>query len=153
MALQNMTGFQWIGSESWISDLNTANAEWQHVLKGSLGFAIPKAEITGLGEFLTKLNPASDIPIYRELWETIFQCKLPPQENVEMKQLCKSNESLTQAKNLYTDVSDFRIANNVYKAVYAVVYSCIAVMDVHRGTVDKVVMCVQTLQITSNRER
>ncbi|GAA6103057.1 uncharacterized protein LOC113652556 [Tachysurus ichikawai] len=57
MALQNMTGFQWIGSESWISDMNTANAEWQHILKGSMGFAIPKAEINGLREFLTNLNP------------------------------------------------------------------------------------------------
>ncbi|XP_053479653.1 extracellular calcium-sensing receptor-like [Ictalurus furcatus] len=123
MALQNMTEFQWIGSESWISDLNTANAEWQHVLKGSLGFAIPKAKINGLGEFLTKLNPASDIAIYKELWETIFQCKLSTQENVEMKQLCKSNESLTQVQNLYTDVSDLRIASNVYKAVYAVAYA------------------------------
>ncbi|XP_053479652.1 extracellular calcium-sensing receptor-like [Ictalurus furcatus] len=123
MALQNMTGFQWIGSESWISDLNTANAEWQHVLKGSVGFAIPKAKMNGLGEFLTKLNPASDIAIYKELWETIFQCKLSTQQNVEMKQLCKSNESLTQVQNLYTDVSDLRIANNVYKAVYAVAYA------------------------------
>ncbi|XP_047010552.2 extracellular calcium-sensing receptor-like [Ictalurus punctatus] len=123
MALQNMTEFQWIGSESWISDLNTANAEWQHVLKGSVGFAIPKAKINGLGEFLTKLNPASDIAIYKELWETIFQCKLSTEENVEMKQLCKSNESLTQVQNLYTDVSDLRIANNVYKAVYAVAYA------------------------------
>ncbi|XP_053534153.1 extracellular calcium-sensing receptor-like [Ictalurus punctatus] len=123
LALQNMTGFQWIGSESWISDLNPANVQWQHVLTGSLGFAIPKAEITGLGEFLTKLNPASDIAIYKELWETVFQCKLSTQENVEMKLLCKSNESLTQVQNLYTDVSDLRIANNVYKAVYAVAYA------------------------------
>ncbi|XP_047009577.2 extracellular calcium-sensing receptor-like [Ictalurus punctatus] len=123
MALQNMTGFQWIGSESWISDFNTANAEWQHVLKGSVGFAIPKAKINGLGEFLTRLNPTSDIAIYKELWETIFQCKLSTQENVEMKQLCKSNESLTQVQNLYTDVSDLGLANNVYKAVYAVAYA------------------------------
>ncbi|XP_026783505.3 extracellular calcium-sensing receptor-like [Pangasianodon hypophthalmus] len=123
MVLQNMTGFQWIGSESWISDLNTANAEWQHILKGSVGFAIPKAKINGLGEFLTKLNPASNIAIYKEVWETIFQCKLLTQENVKMKQLCKSNESLTQVQNLYTDVSDLRLANNVYKAVYAVAYA------------------------------
>ncbi|KAF5895971.1 extracellular calcium-sensing receptor-like, partial [Clarias magur] len=123
MALQNMTGFQWIGSESWISDLNTANAEWQYILKGSLGFAIPKAKINGLGEFLIKLNPASDIAIYKELWETIFQCKFQTQEAVEMKQLCKGNESLTQVQSIYTDVSDLRIANNVYKAVYSVAYA------------------------------
>ncbi|XP_060780461.1 extracellular calcium-sensing receptor-like [Neoarius graeffei] len=123
MVLENMTGFQWIGSESWISDLNTANSEWQHILKGAVGFAIPKTKINGLGEFLTKLKPASNIAIYKELWETIFQCKLPTQENIKTKQLCKSNESLTQVQNLYTDVSDLRLANNVYKAVYAVAYA------------------------------
>ncbi|XP_053356877.1 extracellular calcium-sensing receptor-like [Clarias gariepinus] len=123
MALQNMTGFQWIGSESWISDFNIANAEWQHILKGSLGFAIPTAKINGLGEFLSKLNPASDIAIYKVLWETIFQCKLPIQNTVQMTQLCKGNESLSQVQNIYTDVSDLRIANNVYKAVYAVAYA------------------------------
>ncbi|XP_060780464.1 extracellular calcium-sensing receptor-like [Neoarius graeffei] len=123
MFLQNMTGFQWIGSESWISDFNTANDEWQHILKGSVGFGIPNTKISGLGEFLTKLNPASETAIYKKLWETIFLCKLPTQENVEMKQLCKSNESLTQVQNLYTDVSDLRVANNVYKAVYAVAYA------------------------------
>ncbi|XP_058242958.1 extracellular calcium-sensing receptor-like [Hemibagrus wyckioides] len=123
MVLQNMTGFQWIGSESWISDLNTANAEWQHILKGSVGFAIPKANINGLGSFLTKLTPDSHVALYKEVWETIFQCKLLTQENVEMKQLCQGNESLTHVQNMYTDVSDLRIANNVYKAVYAVAYA------------------------------
>ncbi|XP_027017489.2 extracellular calcium-sensing receptor-like [Tachysurus fulvidraco] len=122
MVLQNMTGFQWIGSESWISDVNTGNAEWQHVLKGSVGFAIPKASINGLGSFLTKLNPA-DVSFHKEVFETIFQCKFLTQENADMKQLCKGNESLTQVPNIYTDVSDLRIANNVYKAVYAVAYA------------------------------
>ncbi|XP_058242953.1 extracellular calcium-sensing receptor-like [Hemibagrus wyckioides] len=123
MALQNVTGFQWIGSESWISDMNTANTEWQHILEGSMGFAMPKAQIKGLGEFLTKLNPASDAAIFKELWETIFDCKLPTQENVQIKQMCKGNESLSQVQNLYTDVSELRVANNVYKAIYAVAYA------------------------------
>ncbi|XP_053090973.1 extracellular calcium-sensing receptor-like [Pangasianodon hypophthalmus] len=123
MALQNLTGFQWIGSESWISSINPAIVQWQHLLIGSMGFAMPKAQIKGLWEFLTKLNPASDAAIYKELWETIFDCKLPTQENIEMKEMCKGNESLSQVQNLYTDVSELRIANNVYKAVYAVAYA------------------------------
>ncbi|XP_060734345.1 extracellular calcium-sensing receptor-like [Tachysurus vachellii] len=122
MVLQNMTGFQWIGSESWISDVNTANAEWKHILKGAVGFAIPKASINGLGSFLTKLNLVTDVSLYKEVFETIFQCKFLTQENVEMKQ-CKGNESLTQVQNSTTDVTDLRIANNVYKAVYAVAYA------------------------------
>ncbi|KAF5895979.1 extracellular calcium-sensing receptor-like, partial [Clarias magur] len=123
MALQNLTGFQWIGSESWISALNPAIAEWQHLLLGSMGFAMPKAQIKGLGEFLTKLNPTSAAAIYKELWETIFECKLPTQEYFDMKEMCKGNESLSQVQNLYTDVSELRVANNVYKAVYAVAHA------------------------------
>ncbi|XP_060779024.1 extracellular calcium-sensing receptor-like [Neoarius graeffei] len=123
MASQNLTGFQWIGSESWISDMNTANAEWQHLLKGSMGFTIPKAQINGLREFLTNLNPASGVDAYTELWETIFDCKFPTQGNVEIKKLCKGNESLSEVQNHYTDVSELRLAHNVYKAVYAVAYA------------------------------
>ncbi|XP_058244073.1 extracellular calcium-sensing receptor-like [Hemibagrus wyckioides] len=123
MALQNLTGFQWIGSESWISDMNTANAEWQHILKGSMGFAIPKAEINGLREFLTNLSPSSGVALYQEVWETIFDCKFPTQDNVEIKHICKGNENLNQVQNHYTDVSELRLAHNVYKAVYAVAYA------------------------------
>ncbi|XP_027017488.2 extracellular calcium-sensing receptor-like [Tachysurus fulvidraco] len=123
MVLQNITGFQWIGSESWISDLNTSKAEWKHILKGSVGFAIPNTKIDGLGSFLNKLNPMSDVAVYKELWETIFDCKFPTEDNTELKQLCKGNESLSHVQNIYTDVSDLRVANNVYKAVYAVAYA------------------------------
>ncbi|XP_060780457.1 extracellular calcium-sensing receptor-like [Neoarius graeffei] len=123
MALQNLTGFQWIGSEGWISENNPDYAQWQHLLKGSMGFAIPKAQIKGLGQFLTKINPASDATIYKELWETIFECKLPTQEKADMKQMCKGDESLSQVQNLYTDVSELGVASNVYKAVYAVSYA------------------------------
>ncbi|XP_053356551.1 extracellular calcium-sensing receptor-like [Clarias gariepinus] len=123
MVLQNMTGFQWIGSESWISDINPANIQWQHVLKGAMGFAMPKAQIKGLEEFLAKLSPASAVSLYKELWETIFDCKFSTQENAEMKQVCTGYETLSEFQNQYTDVSELRVANNVYKAVYAVAYS------------------------------
>lgn len=123
IALQNITGIQWIGSESWISDMNIAIAEWQHILRGSMGFAIPKAKIDGLGEFLTKLNPSSDVYLHKELWEVIFECKLAKKDNAELKDTCKGNESLNEVQNQYTDISELQIANNVYKAVYAVAHA------------------------------
>uniref|UniRef100_A0A671SGI3 Extracellular calcium-sensing receptor-like n=1 Tax=Sinocyclocheilus anshuiensis TaxID=1608454 RepID=A0A671SGI3_9TELE len=123
IAQHNITGLQWIGSESWISDMNIATGKWQQILRGSMGFAIPKAEITGLKEFLIKLNTSSDIDLYKELWETIFQCKLPSQETAGSKIMCKGNESLNNVQNQYTDVTELQIANNVYKAVYAVAYA------------------------------
>ncbi|XP_059363106.1 extracellular calcium-sensing receptor-like [Carassius carassius] len=123
IAQQNITGLQWIGSESWISDMNIATGKWHQVLRGSMGFAIPKAEIRGLREFLTNLNQSSDIPLYKELWETLFQCKLPPQETTGSIIMCEGNESLNNVQNQYTDVTELQIANNVYKAVYAVAYA------------------------------
>ncbi|RXN33007.1 extracellular calcium-sensing receptor-like protein [Labeo rohita] len=123
IAQQNITGLQWIGSESWISDMNIATGKWQQILRGSMGFAIPKAEIRGLKDFLTKLNPSSDIELHKELWETIFQCKLPPQETSGSQIMCKGNESFNNVQNQYTDVTELQIANNVYKAVYAVAYA------------------------------
>ncbi|XP_062861005.1 extracellular calcium-sensing receptor-like [Trichomycterus rosablanca] len=123
MALQNITGFQWIGSESWISDINIANAEWRHVLKGSMGFALPKAKIDGLREFLTNLDPSSDVDLYKELWETTFQCKLPSVGNAGTEGICKGDEKFSEVHNQYTDVSELRISSNVYKAVYAVAHA------------------------------
>ncbi|XP_064159086.1 extracellular calcium-sensing receptor-like [Anguilla rostrata] len=123
LSLQNVTGLQWIGSESWISDSNIATGEWQHILRGSLGFAIPKAKIRGLKEFLLSIHPSAGIPIYNKLWETIFGCMLPTPDNKENANLCSGTESLSAVKNQYTDVSELQIANNVYKAVYAVAHA------------------------------
>ncbi|XP_052007769.1 extracellular calcium-sensing receptor-like [Xyrauchen texanus] len=151
IAQQNITGLQWIGSESWISDTNIATGKWQDILKGSMGFAIPKAEIKGLGEFLTKLNPASGIDLYKELWETIFQCKLSP-ENAVGVNMCKGNESIINVQNQYTDVTELQIANNVYKAVYAVAHalnstiSC-SELDTNQGSTSKCLEKLNTRQV------
>lgn len=76
-----------------------------------------------MAEFLTKLDPDSDVDLYKKLWETIFECKLPTREKVEVKEICKGNKKLSEIQNPYTDVSELQIANNVYKAVYAVAYA------------------------------
>ena len=123
LSLQNVTGLQWIGSESWISDSNIATGEWQHILRGSLGFAIPKAKIGGLKEFLLSIHPSAGIPIYNKLWETMFGCLLHIPENKEDDNVCSGTERLSDLQNQYTDVSELQIANNVYKAVYAVAHA------------------------------
>uniref|UniRef100_A0A3Q2CHG4 Olfactory receptor C family, h1 n=1 Tax=Cyprinodon variegatus TaxID=28743 RepID=A0A3Q2CHG4_CYPVA len=86
---QNVTGLQWVGSESWITAKYLAKKRYSGILTGSLGFAIRKAKIPGLQEFLLKVNPSKD-----------------PQSN-----------------NEFTNVSELRISNNVYKAVYAVAHA------------------------------
>ncbi|KAA0714825.1 hypothetical protein E1301_Tti016091 [Triplophysa tibetana] len=142
LAQQNITGLQWIGSESWISDMNIATGKWQHILRGSMGFSIPTAEIRGLAEFLTKLSPSSGVALYKELWENVFGCKIPSQETALSGNICKGNESLINVQNQYTDVTDLQIANNVYKAVYAVAHTLNRTMncskwDLNQGGVNK----------------
>ncbi|XP_063061377.1 extracellular calcium-sensing receptor-like [Engraulis encrasicolus] len=121
LAHENITGLQWIGSESWISDKNIATGQWHNILQGSMGFAIPKATIKGLREFLVNLDQSTDVPLYQELLETVFGCQLKRDSNSDQVE-CSGTERLIDVDNQYSDVSDLQIANNVYKAVYAVAH-------------------------------
>ncbi|MGH0140298.1 UNVERIFIED_CONTAM: hypothetical protein FKN15_046079 [Acipenser sinensis] len=125
MLLQNITGFQWIGSEAWISDKNLAAGESYRILGGALGFIVGNAEITGLEEFLLNVRP-SDTPGssgLKDFWETIFSCTLTTQNKTASVNPCTGSENLAKVKNQYTDVTDLGTANDVYEAVYAVAHS------------------------------
>ncbi|KAK2847351.1 hypothetical protein Q5P01_010350 [Channa striata] len=43
LSLHNLTGYQWVGSEGWIFDSQTAEKDQHHVLDGAIGLSIPKA--------------------------------------------------------------------------------------------------------------
>uniref|UniRef100_A0A3Q2CH96 Olfactory receptor C family, h1 n=1 Tax=Cyprinodon variegatus TaxID=28743 RepID=A0A3Q2CH96_CYPVA len=120
---QNVTGLQWVGSESWITAKYLAKKRYSGILTGSLGFAIRKAKIPGLQEFLLKVNPSKDpqSSLLREFWETTFDCRF--QSNIPGTKLCSGSERLQDADNEFTNVSELRISNNVYKAVYAVAHA------------------------------
>ncbi|XP_041120314.1 extracellular calcium-sensing receptor-like isoform X2 [Polyodon spathula] len=122
LLLQNVTGLQWIGSESWITNRNLTSKGSYMVLGGAVGFSIRNAVITGLKEFLLNIRP-SDTPGLKEFWETVFSCTLTNTENTTLSIQCTGSEHLGEVKNQYTDVSELRITNNVYKAVYAAAYS------------------------------
>uniref|UniRef100_A0A8C4S275 Extracellular calcium-sensing receptor-like n=1 Tax=Erpetoichthys calabaricus TaxID=27687 RepID=A0A8C4S275_ERPCA len=104
IALHNITGLTWIGSESWITSRNLATERNFKALGGVLGFAVVNAVIPGLKDFLFHINPTTqDMP-------------------TNMRQ-CTGYEDLRATKNQYTDTSEMRFANNIYKAVYAVAHS------------------------------
>ncbi|XP_069053670.1 extracellular calcium-sensing receptor-like [Lepisosteus oculatus] len=124
LLIQNVTGLQWVGSEAWITDSKLASTEGYKVLGGSIGFAIPNAQIPGLKEFLQNTRP-SNIPGntgLNELWGSTFNCTLSHEKDTVLKP-CTGRETLKDINNQYTDVSELRISNNVYKAVYAVAHS------------------------------
>ncbi|XP_026169376.1 extracellular calcium-sensing receptor-like [Mastacembelus armatus] len=96
---QNITGLQWVGSDAWITDPSLADSEGHSILVGSLGFVVSNAKIPGLEEHLRRLHPS-------------------PQ-----KKACSGLESLQNVQSYFTDVSDLRFVNSVYKSVYAVAHA------------------------------
>ncbi|XP_070685101.1 extracellular calcium-sensing receptor-like [Pempheris klunzingeri] len=120
---QNLTGLQWVGSESWITAGHLATTKYSRILTGSLGFTIKKTKITGLQEFLLQVNPNQDPQnnLLREFWEATFGCTFLSGRHDQVQ--CSGSERLQNITNPFTDVSELRISNNVYKAVYAVAHA------------------------------
>ncbi|XP_073671758.1 olfactory receptor CH1 [Paramisgurnus dabryanus] len=124
---QNVTGLQWVGSESWITAKYLATERVSKVLAGALGFTISKSKIPGLKQFLLKVNPSQNPSnsLLREFWETTFGCHLSftISPKTEYDKYCDGSENLSNVSNAYTDVSELRISNNVYKAVYTIAHA------------------------------
>ncbi|KAG9273390.1 extracellular calcium-sensing receptor-like isoform X1 [Astyanax mexicanus] len=119
---QNITGLQWIGSDAWITDSSLTESLGHTALIGSVGFTVPKVQIPGLGPFLQEANP-SQFPnsmFLKEFWESVFNCSLTPRAGLR---ICNGSEHLKNVRNPFTDVSDLRFTNNVYKAVYATAHA------------------------------
>ncbi|XP_076591349.1 extracellular calcium-sensing receptor-like [Chaetodon auriga] len=139
---QGLTGIQWLASEAWsTAAVLSAPKKYHHILQGSMGFAIRRAHIPGLQDFLLRLHPLSpdalEDPFLIPFWEEVFQCSLAEHEgqerNIEGKPPCSGAEELGNVKNIYSDVSQLRISYNVYKAVYAIVHALKAMRSCVNG--------------------
>ncbi|XP_059930940.1 extracellular calcium-sensing receptor-like [Gadus macrocephalus] len=125
-AHHNLTGFQWVGTESWISDSPIAISKGHYILDGSIGLAIRKAYVTGLREFMLDVKPLNNSgnKLFTEFWETTFGCIFSNiKQTGEHLEQCTGYEDLTGIKNSFHDMSLMSIFNNVYKGVYAVAHT------------------------------
>ena len=122
--LQNVTGFQWVGSEGWITYRYVATQTNYAVVGGAVGFAVPNAIIPGLQEFMLDAHPSMQPGNQGlvEMWESVFDCSFDPHSHSTAK-ACTGEESLGDTDTRFTDVSDASLLNNIYKAVYAVAHS------------------------------
>uniref|UniRef100_A0AAR2KXH2 G-protein coupled receptors family 3 profile domain-containing protein n=1 Tax=Pygocentrus nattereri TaxID=42514 RepID=A0AAR2KXH2_PYGNA len=106
----NITGYQWVGTEGWISDSTVARLDKHKILQGAIGLAIPNTTVTGSA-------------IFTEFWEALFNCKFTVQNDLVDTTVCTGQEKLSGIENAFTDLSLMPIFTNVYKAVYAVAHT------------------------------
>nr|XP_054598490.1 extracellular calcium-sensing receptor-like [Nothobranchius furzeri] len=108
---------QWVGSEGWITDPYLMRYSF---CTGAIGVAIQKSVIPGLRESLLDLSPTqvAASPVLTEFWEDSFKCSMN-----KATKLCDGTEDIKTIKNPYTDTSQLRVTNMVYKAVYAIAHA------------------------------
>ncbi|XP_042338814.1 extracellular calcium-sensing receptor-like, partial [Plectropomus leopardus] len=136
-----LTGYQWVGSESWISDSQIAAMDKHHILDGAIGLSIPKAHVSGMREFMLnvkQLNSSSN-ELFTEFWETLFSCKFKQSKSLTVNQReCTGHEDLTGVQHVFTDMSLMPIFNNVYKGVYAVAHALHSILSCNKTCNSKV---------------
>ncbi|XP_077050158.1 extracellular calcium-sensing receptor-like isoform X1 [Siphateles boraxobius] len=124
MVLKNVTGRQWIASEAWATSPVLLAPQFKSVMGGTLGIAIRRGEIQGLGNFLLGLRPDNNSQnnMVRIFWENMFGCNFDTGGR-EGEKTCSGQEVLSSTNTPYTDVSELRASYNVYKAVYALAHA------------------------------
>ena len=137
----NLTGYQWVGTEAWISDSQTAAMERHHILDGAIGLSIPKANVSGMREFMldVKLLNSSSNELFTEFWETLFSCEFKQSKSsAENQKECTGHEDVTEVQNSFTDMSLMPIFYNVYKGVYAVAHALHNILSCNKTCNNKV---------------
>ncbi|XP_068440954.1 extracellular calcium-sensing receptor-like [Clinocottus analis] len=112
---------QWIGSEAWLTDPDMLRFS---LCAGAVGFGIERSVIPGLRDFLLDLSPSkvAASPVFTEFWEDTFNCRLGKTAGTD-KNVCDGNEDIEMIQSPYTDTSQLRITNMVYKAVHAIAHA------------------------------
>ncbi|XP_066540901.1 extracellular calcium-sensing receptor-like [Hoplias malabaricus] len=121
----NITGYQWVGTEGWISDSGLASLDKHKILQGAIGLAIPKTTVAGLKAFILDIQPLryAGSAIFTKFWEALFKCKYNNQNNSTYTTECTGKEKLSDVENAFTDMSLMPIFSNVYKGAYAVAHA------------------------------
>ncbi|XP_067275583.1 extracellular calcium-sensing receptor-like [Pseudorasbora parva] len=110
LSIENITDFQMIGVEAWITAKSLITPNSFHVLGGSLGFAVRKIDIEGFADYAIN-----------KFWNTAFPCSKTEGNSYAFN--CSLYQDLLALKKYNEDVNEERYSSNVYKAVYAVANS------------------------------
>ncbi|XP_036441617.1 extracellular calcium-sensing receptor-like [Colossoma macropomum] len=119
---QPLPPLQWVGAY-WITDPDILRF---NMCAGAIGFGFPRSVIPGLREFLLDLSPAQALksPLLTEFWERSFSCSLKGKAGFsDGARECDGSEDIRALQNPYTDTSQLRVTNMVYKATYAIAHA------------------------------
>ncbi|XP_028429523.1 extracellular calcium-sensing receptor [Perca flavescens] len=121
LSLEPFKPRQWIGSESWVTAPDLLRFSF---CAGTIGFGIQKSVIPGLRNFLLDLSPSkvAASPVLTEFWEDAFNCRLGKSAAID-ERLCDGTGDIKTLQSPYTDTSQLRITNMVYKAIYAIAHA------------------------------
>uniref|UniRef100_A0A3P9KAK1 G-protein coupled receptors family 3 profile domain-containing protein n=1 Tax=Oryzias latipes TaxID=8090 RepID=A0A3P9KAK1_ORYLA len=146
LAREPSSSRQWIGSEAWVTDPNLLKFDF---CEGALGFGIPKSVIPGLRDFLLDLSPSevAASPLLTEFWENAFKCRLKKDVGAE-ERFCDGSEDITKLQSPYTETSQLRVTNMVYKAVYAIAHAIHSVVCPEKNLTTK---CDKHLMLESKQ--
>ncbi|XP_053356406.1 extracellular calcium-sensing receptor-like [Clarias gariepinus] len=123
LARQPPPPLQWIGSDTWITDPDFLR---YNMCAGAIGFSVPRSVIPGLREFLLDLTPTQvgKSDLLTEFWESSFSCYFKERSDIaEGMRKCDGSEDILTLQNPYSDMSQLRVTNMVYKATYAIAHA------------------------------
>uniref|UniRef100_A0A8C6KDA0 G-protein coupled receptors family 3 profile domain-containing protein n=1 Tax=Nothobranchius furzeri TaxID=105023 RepID=A0A8C6KDA0_NOTFU len=120
LAREPLAPRQWIGSESWVTDPQLMSCTF---CVGVIGVGIQQSIIPGLREFLLDLSPADSYQCNLFSLFTFPSCFLCVLGAEPVKGVCDGTEDIKSLKSTYTETSQLRITNMVYKAVYAIAHA------------------------------
>ncbi|KAM9480742.1 extracellular calcium-sensing receptor-like [Clarias gariepinus] len=112
LILKNVTGYQMIGVEGWITAVNLVTPTSYNILAGSIGLDVGKLNIGGFAEYVIK-----------DFWQKDFPCFHAEENNSQTENNCRKYDDMIPFKNYNEDISELRYANNIYNAIYAVAHS------------------------------
>ncbi|KAM5171749.1 extracellular calcium-sensing receptor-like [Mantella aurantiaca] len=127
MLRQDVTGKTFIASEGWSTTALQAIGKFSKLLFGTVGLAIYSGNIPGLKEYLNNIHPETSPgeKLVKVFWEKTFSCQFSTNinttdNNVTPAKWCTGGEDLNAIQNVYNDMSNLRIAYNIYVAIHVV---------------------------------
>ncbi|XP_062900859.1 extracellular calcium-sensing receptor-like [Mobula hypostoma] len=129
---QNVTGIQWIGSESWVTRNLLPPEQRAIYLTGTIGPATRRTEIDNLRDHLHRVHPSNfpDNNLVAEFWENLFSCSFStspngtsPNNSSRPVRQCTGKEQMEGRENSYLPAIMDGSSYHVYKAVYSIAHA------------------------------